>query len=319
MIGRTYEEMNAEAMRLYGQQEFAQMLELLNREGDNYPERTVEILYLRSCMAVRVGQPDLALRILQEALDKGLWYGHAIMRDSPSWQSLQGLPEFERMVEICKVREDEARATSRPQLFILEPDGGCLGEQSCSLVISLHGNGANGPQSIDGWRSVVSEGWLLAAPQSSQLVSLDSYIWDDQDTALREVAGHYATLKERYSINPDRVVITGFSMGGETALRVALSGTISVRGFILLGPGGSTINTPEAWLPLIERASTRGLRGYILVGEQDEGIPHNAICTLVEMLNGHGIPCELEMIPGARHEYPPDFAARVQRAIAYVG
>src|ERR1043165_2730801 len=112
MITRTYEEMNAEAMLLYGEQKFGQVLDLLTREGENYPEQAIDVLYLRSCMAARVGQPELALQILQGALDQGLWYGYTVMRQSPSWQSLQGVPEFERIVEICKAREEEGRANS---------------------------------------------------------------------------------------------------------------------------------------------------------------------------------------------------------------
>src|SRR5437868_4944763 len=100
MMGRTFEEMNGEAMALYGEQRFGEVLELLDREGDAYPEQVWHVLYLRSCMAARIGQPERALQVLKEAVDRGYWYGENMMRQSPSWQGLQGVPEFERLAEI---------------------------------------------------------------------------------------------------------------------------------------------------------------------------------------------------------------------------
>ena len=118
--------------------------------------------------------------------------------------------------------------------------------------------------SLHGWGPVAEQGWLLAAAQSSQAGMTDQYIWDDQNTALREIAQHYATLRDEHDIDPSRVVLGGFSMGGETALRAALLGTMPARGFILLGPGGPTIDTPDEWLPLM-RTST-GARSAQLSG-----------------------------------------------------
>ena len=147
---------------------------------------------------------------------------------------------------------------------------------------------------------------------------MDAYVWNDQEIALREVAEHYATVTADHAVDPGRVLVAGFSMGGETALRAALLGTIPARGFILLGPGGPTIDTPDAWLPLIADAAERSLRGYVLRGEQDASIPQDAIRTLVDSLNAHGIPCALEVIPTIRHEYPLDFAPYLARALAFV-
>jgi dienelactone hydrolase len=315
MAIETFDDLYNKGMEYYRDQQFADALDVLTREGERFPEDAPTVLYLRSCMAVRVGEPDMALDLMQESLDKGYWYGEEVMRTSPSFQSLQGLPRFESMVEICKARH---AAGANPVLFTLEPEEGCLPEKPCSLLIALHGNGSHAQPSIQAWRSIVSDGWLLAAPQSSQAVSVRAFMWDNQEIALREVKEHYSQLCAQHTIDSADVVIAGFSMGGETALRAALSGTIPVRGFILVGPGGPTIGTPDAWLPLIEEAKARNLRGYILLGEQDDSIPHDEIRTLAGLLNDNGIPCELEVIPGIAHEYPRDFAPYAARALAFV-
>ncbi len=303
-------------MDLYRNQSFAEALELLTREGGRFPEQAPTISYLRSCMAARVEQPELAIQVLRDALDQGFWYGEQIMRASPSWQPLQGRPDFEELVERFKERQEAADV--RPQRFIMEPAGGCRADRPCPLFIALHGNGDNGTTALNGWRPATDAGWLLAALQSSQAGMSDAYIWDDQDTARREIAEHYTALCQQYAVDVDRVVVAGFSMGGETALRMVLSGVVPARGFVLLGPGGPTIDTPEAWLPLIGQGAARGLRGFVLLGEQDAGVPHDSIRTLVELLNTHGVPCELELLPNLGHQYPDDIAPQLSRALAFI-
>jgi predicted esterase len=90
-------------------------------------------------------------------------------------------------------------------------------------------------------------------------------------------------------------------------------------GFLLLGPGGPSINDsePEVWLPLI-RERAQSLRGYVLLGEEDHSIPQAGIRRLVEILNEHGIPCELETIPELAHSYPRDPEPYVRRALEFI-
>jgi predicted esterase len=316
MATRTFDDVYADTMRHYQAQEFDQALEVLTSEGGAFPDESYMVLYLRSCLAARVGQPELALRLLQEALDSGYWYNRQVMRESPSWEVLQGMPEFERMVEICRVREEEARG--EPELLISEPEGGLQAGEKYPLFLALHGNGANGRQALNGWRHIVSKGWLLAAAQSSQVVSSNMYVWDDQETALRELKEHYEQLCRDYPVDTERVIVAGFSMGGETALSAALKGTVPARGFILLGPGGPTVDAPEGYLPIMEDGKADGLRGYIIIGDTDALIVPEALQRLAVMLNEHGIPCELETISGLRHDYPPDFEPVIERAVEFV-
>jgi dienelactone hydrolase len=262
-----------------------------------------------------VGQTDLALDLLDESLEKGYWYGEQVMRQSPSWGVLQGMPRFEAAVQICRARQDE-EGTLEAYALYAEPEGGCS-DRTCSLFMALHGNGDYAQHSLDGWHAVTGEGWLLAALQSSQAMASGMYLWDDQDTALREIGEQYAATREQFSLDEAQVVIAGFSMGGETALRAALMGTVPARGFVLLGPGGPTIDNPQDWLPLVEQKA-HSLRGYVLMGERDHNIEQEAIRELVDLLNANGIPCELEIIPDLVHEYPRDVIPYLRRALDFI-
>src|SRR5262249_35751557 len=152
------------------------------------------------------------------------------------------------------------------------------------------------------WRPVVAHGWLLAAPLSSQIGATDTYGWFDEDVALREIAKQCAALHERFAIAEGRVILAGFSMGGELALRLARQRIIPARGFLLLGPGGPmTDGASEAWLPLITVGAAAGLRGAILLGEEDANVSQDEVRALADLLNAHGVPCALETLPGLGH------------------
>jgi predicted esterase len=308
--------MQAEAMEHYQARDYAGALEILTREGDQFPEEAANVLYLRSCMAARVGQPDLALQILEDALDRNLWYGEQVMRESPSWQPLQGLPAFERLAALCKERQ--VAAEIGPDLRVLDPAGGCPAGEPCPLFLALHGNADTADSAIGGWRAVAEAGWRLVALQSSQVGGANAYLWNDQETALRETAVQYAELRAQYAMDPARLVVAGFSLGGETALRIVLSGSIPAPAFILLGPGGPTMETPAAWLPLIAQGAARGVRGYVFLGERDNAVEQDAARRVVDLLNANGVPCGLEMLPNLAHAYPTDFGPGLRRALAFV-
>jgi predicted esterase len=315
MTARSFDELNVQGMALYGEQKYAEALDLLTREGGNFPEHAADIAYLRSCMAARVGKPEVAVAILEEALQQGHWYGEQVMRLTPSWQALQGMPAFERVAAMCKEREAAEHPESR--VFVLEPVGGIQAGQRYPLIIALHGNGDNGMRALAGWQAVTSAGWLLAVMQSSQMAGSDSYGWFDVDLARREIQGQFASLCEQYPIDTARVILAGFSMGGELALRLTLDGTIPARGFALLGPGGN-IEPAEAWLPFIEAGATRGMRGYVMLGAEDINVPQDEIRSLVTLLNDNGIPCGFETIPDIGHAYPAENAPILGRALAFI-
>jgi predicted esterase len=307
-----------QTMDLYRNQSFTEAYAILSQQGDNFPQQAPMILYLRSCLAARINKPQLAIDLLQEAIDRGFWYGEQMMRQSPSWQSLQGLPAFEHLAEVCKTRQMRAETETRSQRLTVEPEQGCTPDQPCPLLMALHGNGDNATNALNGWRAVANEGWLLASIQSSQVVSIKAYVWDDQTPARREIEEQYAQLKEEYRIDRNHIIFAGFSMGAETALRLALSKAIPMQGFILLGPGGPTTADPAAWQLLLEQEGTHNLRGYVMLGEEDQGIPHENIRRLVEMLNTRNIPCKLEIIPNLEHEYPQDISPYLKRALAFI-
>lgn len=298
--------------QLYSQSKFAAAYDLATREAGRFPEWAQPTIYnWRFCTACLMGDPALALRLIEEALDAGYWYGEAALREDTDLAALVGLPEFERLVELSAQRRDEALAQARPELKILLPANGTA---PYPLLLALHGNNSNIVDSERYWRSAVEQGWLVALPQSSQLMSAEHYGWNDRDWAVREITQHVAAIREQYEIDPARMVIAGFSMGGGLAARLALSGELPTRGFIGVGPYLSSIGSV---LPLLEAQREQPLRAYLVASQRDEYC-YGVAQKLAELLPQYGIPCELELHPDLGHDFPPEFERSLIKGLDFI-
>ncbi len=318
MNATTFDEIQANIQKYYQQGEYAAALDLATHQLANFPDQALLLNYWRICMAARLGENDQSIRLLDELTYSGLWYGEVLLRKSPSLLTLQGLPEYERLVSLNRQLQELDRVTNFP-LITLRPEGQCQGDSSpCPLLIGLHANGGTAQTSINFWRPAASQGFVVAVPQSSQAMWKDSYVWNDLEVAKEEIARDYARLTPKYYLDPERVVLAGHSMGGDVAIWLALTGAIPARGFIAYGPGGPYMDNPPDWLDVIRGRARPDLRGYLVVGELDDSISQDGVRTLVEMLNQEGASCELEIVPKVAHDFVPEYATSLEHALEFI-
>jgi predicted esterase len=262
-----------------------------------------------------LGKPDLALQLMQEGLDAGFWWGEDILRNDDDLKSLQDQPEFNRLVEISEKRRQSAQAASKPLALTLPRPTDAT--PPLSLLLALHGNAANAQGSVEYWESAVDQGWLTALLQSSQINMPDRYVWNDLELGAQEIEAHYQELSKNQQIDPARVIVGGFSKGGEMAIWLALNEVIPLTGFIAVNPGGPYIQDIEQWKPLLEECQTRTeLHGFFLVGEKDASIDN--IKALHKLLNAQGLTSELVVAPEIGHDFPADFDQILARALKFV-
>ena len=311
MSNRTFNEIDRQIMSLYRAKEYQQAFELVEHERLNFPDQRRQIAYWRLCIHALTGKQAKALQIFREALDQGDWFPPGWLTDDPDLVSLQPLPEFQEMVEIC--RQHMAELKTRPELLLAQPEERAT---KLPLLIALHGNTGNAGNAIKEWNRITSQGWLLAVPQSSQAIGQDAFVWDDRELAISEIRDHLAKVSGEYAIDPDRVVLGGFSMGGGQAIWMALHQSIKARGFVVLGPYLRE-DELKALPALLETHNLAGVRGYVLVGEDDyECLDISR--EVVEILNARGVPCELEVRPGLDHSYPADFVEVVSKGLSFI-
>src|SRR5579864_919096 len=98
------------------------------------------------------------------------------------------------------------------------------------MVLVLHGARGTAAEELERWRSATELGYIVAAAQSSQPATADTFCWDpprervrqDFDTIVRMLPAH------------GRVVMAGFSQGAWVALYLALEARLVISGSVVM-------------------------------------------------------------------------------------
>jgi predicted esterase len=130
-------------------------------------------------------------------------------------------------------------------------------------------------------------GYLVAAPLARGSM-------DFRGIAERDVYDTIAEVERRYSIDPDRIYLTGVSMGGAAALRLGLSRPDFWAAIAAVCP--SEVWRAEALAP---NATSLPIRIYH--GEQDPITPVANARAWQRRLVDAGVPAEYVEYPGMRH------------------
>jgi dienelactone hydrolase len=267
------------------------------------------------CAAARVGNQALVYQIAEQALAEGFWYGEVMWRQTPSFQPLQGDPDFEHIVAASRAAEAQDTPAAAPPLIMRLPEDH---SSASPLLVALHGNQRTATATLPFWQAASAQGWVLALPQSTQAMYKSAYAWDDLAASFAAVQADFAKLKELTTFDASRVALAGHSMGGLVAIQMALAGALNVRGFVANGPAAPFLDAPEELKALLAPARERGLRGYFILGAQDTDINADEIHALAAQLQSAGIACEIETVPQATHDYAPVYDAALLRALAFV-
>lgn len=310
----TFASLTDQLVHYFQNKQYAEALDLVTREGPRFPADRVWADYWRMCAAARVGNRALVWQIAEGALAEGLWYGQMMWRQTPSFQPLQGDPEFERIVAASRAAEERDTPSAAPLLTRLPEDH----SSTSPLLIALHGNQRTAAATLPFWQAAVTHGWVLALPQSRQAMYKGAYAWDDVSASFASVQADFARVKELTAFDVNRTVLAGHSMGGLIAIQMALTAALNVRGFVVNGPAVPFLDAAEALQSLLTPARERGLRGYFILGADDTDINAQELHAFAATLQSAGIACELETVPNATHDYDPAYDAALRRALVFI-
>jgi poly(3-hydroxybutyrate) depolymerase len=300
-------------MEAYRANEYTRALAFAQQASDRFPERAKQVFHWRICLTAVSGKQEQSLQLFKEALTQGYCYPPASIEKEPDLVSLRNVAAFKELLEMNNQRFAEIQAHARPELLVVPS-----AQQATTypLLIALHGNSSSARDTSKYWAEITAQGWFLALPQSSQLIGPGECIWDNRERGSGEVREHLTALTSMYAIDQERVILGGFSNGGGLAIWLALHQSMKTRGFIALGP---TLTAAElgALTTLFDTQKPVGLRGYIIVGEEDTWSLETSR-QIAELMQTHDLFCQVEIQADLDHSYPPHFAECVAQGLAFV-
>jgi len=173
------------------------------------------------------------------------------------------------------------------------------------LVVVLHPAGLHGRRFVELWGQLADRtaGFIVAGPECKDT---KRRLWKFADEA--DLIATIKHLTSIYSIDPARILLTGFSQGATYTYTFGLRNPLLFRaiapvsGALIAGP------TPEADA-ILKRA--RGLGVYIGHGAADNHVPIIRARASRDRLERAGFKVLYHEIPLHGHFYPPQESARI--------
>ncbi|NIO38316.1 hypothetical protein GTO27_11540 [Candidatus Bathyarchaeota archaeon] len=279
---------------------------------ERFPEKpTLTHLWALESL-LSLGKKKEAIKILEDGLRQGAKWSPKLL--ITGLEELKDRPELPRIIELARKRFNEENTIGRAELIVRTPKE-YSGKKDYPLLLVLHGAYSNNDNSQYTWMSLERKTMLLGFLQSSQIMSSDHSVWDDEDTALRDVKNALSTLAGNYRIDHSKVVLGGVSRGAEIALMALFLGTAPANGFISVIPSVGSFtkrflekNHPPKW--------KGNMRGFIVVGEEDPR--HHNTEIVYEFLTKQGVDCQLYSVPKLGHSIPDNFSLILERAVQFV-
>jgi predicted esterase len=308
MQSMTFRELTDKMVSLYTERKYADALQLVEQKADHFPDQSSRTTFWKMCLLSLSGRPGDVISVFQKGLDSGLWWAKSQFIDS-DLDAVRDLPEFKRLLQASQEKYEEARTHIKRDQAILLPDGPASG--GYPLLIALHGRNGNKDSHLEFWEVARQRGWLILSPQSTQPLFSGSYCWDDAELGMSDLLFYHEQASKQYQIDPQRVILAGFSQGSGMALYLALSGKIPARGFIGIA---SWWADPKSLVPQTEDA--KRARCYFITGEKDH--TYDTVKEIQNVLKGNVIQFDEESHPDLAHEFPPDFDSSFDKAIRFI-
>jgi predicted esterase len=269
--------------------------------------------YNLACVLALNGEVDAALDWLEKAAANG-FCRVSLLDVDPDLEGVRDLPGFQvvhnTVSENLKRRRDLVyrTAAANPPLTILPKK--FSDDEPRPLIIVLHGFGGSSAGFEAIWGPAAERlGAILVVPTGPRRVG-NGYGWIDLDEADAVVEATLDYVRDRFEVDWDRVVLSGFSEGAFMAMALGVRHSDLFAGVIPVAGGYiPEIDTPP-------EAAAGDPRFYFMVGSLDRAAKQarRAASDFEEA----GYEVDLRMFPDTGHEFPRRTTQELGRALRFV-
>lgn len=296
--------------RAYASRDWAAAIEAGEAWAEREPDNPTAA-YNVACAHALAGQGESALAWLERAGRVG-FAGTRSLDEDPDLASARALEGFEAAV--AGIRANRARmfrafqaAAERSEILTILPDGEPQGPRP--LLVVLHGYGG-APGHAERYRQVARElGAIVAAPGALRPGPRGKgFSWTFRDEAEWWVLRAIERVAAEHPVDPDRVVLAGYSQGANVALSVALAAPARFAGVLAVA---------GHYEPHRMRAPPGAeLRIYLLTGRKDPAV--DTFRQAERTLRSDGVEVRLREVPGLGHAFPPRATRELRQALEFL-
>lgn len=310
MLDCNYETLETQGEQFYQAGKYDAFIALYKNNLENFPDHLPEMIHDLALVYLAKGDKTNALAFLSAGLERGFFFG------LPEWGAF--VQQFGEDSKFGKLRaynqklQNIARQSAQPQWTVELPNEyDALG--SYPLFITLHGYGENIQVMQRFWQSsILREKFIHAYLQSSQVVDLKNFSWDDNPLARQEVLQVVSEITDHHFVQLDKIFIGGFSQGGTLSIDLSITQILPIRGFIALCAQKPDSFTTEA----LKNLQDINVKGVILTGENDPSLDVQK--EMIREFEQAHFPHRFSITPGLGHWFPDDLSTKLDDALDYL-
>ena len=195
-----YPEFRVGLMELYNAEKYAEAAKLIEENYDNFPGQEWKMSYNMAAVCQHLEDYDKGIKYLGMAQDRGQFFNTWAFQGD-FWAKYRDTEGFDRILARNDEMKEEAQKTAKMKVEVTLP--GDLAEgRTYPLFIALHGGGENIKQFKPNWKSNVMESeFIIAYVQSSQVVSMTGFSWEEQEVTKKELKEAYDKVCAEYPID----------------------------------------------------------------------------------------------------------------------
>ena len=273
----------------------------------HYPGYTAAVYNTACCYSLLNSQAE-AIKWLEKAVDLGYY---EFDRD-PDMDNIRQTGKYKKLLSLSqKLNKDLEQKAGTPLVSLPQNYDST---KTYGLLVALHGSGSEPNTILQNLAGVPQRlGYIAMAPYGTHAYGPGRFNWNTMEDSEQRVLETVKIAQARYHINPSRIILFGFSLGGTVTYHAGTKNAGLFKGIIPVA--GTYDSSMDQFLP---RSRENGLKVCIMFGDLDHETVVASNQVALKSFIMSGVTASLTAYARLGHAYPPSWEHDLQRAIEWV-